>query len=86
MTKTAGRDHWPSVMSFLLAVGGIKGGQVIGATDRRGGSIQERPLQPGDLAATVFSHLGIDPHSHWRNPSGRPVPLVEAGQPIAELV
>jgi len=86
MTKTAGRDHWPSVMSFLMAGGGIKGGQVIGATDRRGGSIQERPLQPGDLAATVFSHLGIDPHSHWINPSGRPVPLVEAGQPIAELV
>ena len=86
MTKTAGRDHWPSVMSFLMAGGGIKGGRVIGATDRRGGSIQERPLQPGDLAATVFSHLGIDPHSHWINPSGRPVPLVEAGQPIAELV
>jgi len=85
MTKTAGRDHWPSVMSFLMAGGGIKGGQVIGATDRRGGSIQERPLHPGDLAATVFSHLGIDPQSHWINSSGRPVPLVEAGQPIAEL-
>ena len=85
MTKTAGRDHWPGVMSFLMAGGGIKGGQVIGATDRRGGSIQERPLSPGDLAATVFSHLGIDPASHWINPSGRPVPLVETGRPIAEL-
>lgn len=85
MTKTAGRDHWPGVMSFLMAGGGIKGGQVIGATDRRGGSIQERPLSPGDLAATVFSHLGIDPDSHWINPSGRPVPLVESGHPIAEL-
>ena len=86
MTKTAGRDHWPGVMSFLMAGGGIKGGQVIGATDRRGGSIQERPLSPGDLAATVFSHLGIDPGSHWTNPAGRPVPLVEIGYPIAELV
>ena len=86
MTKTAGRDHWPGVMSFLMAGGGIKGGQVIGATDRRGGSIQERPLSPGDLAATVFSHLGIDPGSHWTNPAGRPVPLVETGHPIAELV
>ncbi|MEJ7593829.1 MAG: DUF1501 domain-containing protein [Planctomycetaceae bacterium] len=86
MTKTAGRDHWPGVMSFLIAGGGIKGGQVIGATDRRGGSIHERPLSPGDLAATVFSHLGIDPGSHWINPSGRPVPLVETGHPIAELV
>lgn len=86
MTKTAGRDHWPGVMSFLMAGGGIKGGQVIGATDRRGGSIQERPLGPGDLAATVFAHLGIDPGAHWMNPSGRPVPLVESGQPITELV
>ncbi len=85
MTKTAGRDHWPGVMSFLMAGGGIKGGQVIGATDRRGGSIQDRPLQPGDLAATVFSHLGIDPKSHWLSPSGRPIPLVEEGQPISEL-
>ena len=86
MTKTAGRDHWPGVMSFLMAGGGIKGGQVIGATDRRGGSIQERPLSPGDLAATVFTHLGIDPGAHWINPAGRPVPLVETGHPIAELI
>ena len=85
MTKTAGRDHWPGVMSFLIAGGGIRGGQVIGATDRRGGSIHERPLGPGDLAATVFSHLGIDPGGHWISPSGRPTPLVENGQPIAEL-
>jgi hypothetical protein len=85
MTKTAGRDHWPGVMSFLMAGGGIRGGQVIGATDRRGGSIQERPLSPGDLAATVFKHLGIDPAAQWMNPSGRPITLVESGQPIAEL-
>ncbi len=85
MTKTAGRDHWPGVMSFLMAGGGIKGGQIIGATDRRGGSIQERPLGPGDLAATIFEHLGIDPGDHWINPSGRPTPLVEAGRPISEL-
>jgi len=86
MTKTAGRDHWPGVMSLLMAGGGIKGGQVIGATDRRGGSIQERPLGPGDLAATIFTHLGIDPGSHWLNPSGRPTPLVESGRAISELV
>jgi hypothetical protein len=85
MTKTAGRDHWPSVMSLLVAGGGTRGGQVIGATDRRGGAIQERPLEPGDLAATVFQHLGIDAGGHWISPSGRPTPLVERGQPIAEL-
>jgi len=85
MTKTAGRDHWPAVMSMLLAGGGIRGGQVIGATDRRGGEIRERPLGPGDLAATVFKHLGIDPYDHWISPSGRPTPLVENGKPISEL-
>lgn len=85
MTKTAGRDHWPSVMSMLLAGGGIRGGQVIGATDRRGGAIHERPITPSDLAATVFQHLGIDSATHWINPSGRPIPLVEGGVPIREL-
>lgn len=85
MTKTAGRDHWPGVMSFLMAGGGVRGGQVIGATDRRGGAITERPLGPGDLAATVFQHLGIDPNGYWTNPSGRPIPLVETGHVISEL-
>jgi hypothetical protein len=85
MTKTAGRDHWLQVMSMLLAGGGIKGGQAIGGTDRRGGAIAERPILPGDLAATVLHHLGIDSGTHWVNPSGRPVPLVEEGKVIAEL-
>jgi hypothetical protein len=82
MTKTAGRDHWPAVMSFLMAGGGFRGGQVIGATDRRGGAILERPLTPGDLAATVYQHLQIPLDTHWMNPSGRPVPLIEQGTPI----
>ena len=86
LTKTAGRDHWLQVMSLLVAGGGIRGGQTIGATDRRGGEITERPLGPGDLAATVFKHLGINPHDHWLNPAGRPTPLVEVGEPMAELL
>jgi hypothetical protein len=86
MTKTAGRDHWLQVMSMLLTGGGIKGGQAIGATDRRGGAIANRPILPGDLAATVLHHLGIDPDTHWINPAGRPVPLVEDGKVIAELL
>ncbi len=86
LTKTAGRDHWPQVMSLLIAGGGIRGGQVIGATDRRGGSIKGHPLGPGDLAATVFQHLGIDPNDHWINLAGRPTPLVEgSATPIHSL-
>ncbi len=87
INKQQGRDHWTPVMSMLLAGGGVPGGQVIGATDNRGGAIQERHLGPGDLAATVFHKLGIDPHDHWLHPSGRPIPLVEGdAAPIAELV
>ncbi len=86
MTKTGGRDHWPPVMSLLLAGGGLRGGQVVGATDRQGGAIQDRPLGPGDLAATVFHCLGISPGQHWMNPAGRPVALVESGRPIQELL
>lgn len=86
ITKTAGRGHWTPVMSLLLAGGGMKGGQMIGATDRRGGEIKEHRLGPGDLAATVFRHLGIDPHDHWINPAGRPTPLVEgSARPIKGL-
>ncbi len=73
-------------MSMVLAGGGLRHGQVIGATDRLGGAIAERPVRPQDLAATTFRHLGIDLDSHWIDPSGRPIPIVTAaGQPISEL-
>ncbi len=86
INKEAGRDHWTPVMSMLLAGAGIPGGQVIGATDNRAGGIVSGKLGPGDLAATVFHKLGIDPNSHWINPSGRPIPLVEGeAKPIPEL-
>ncbi|MCA9040312.1 MAG: DUF1501 domain-containing protein [Planctomycetaceae bacterium] len=86
INKQAGRGHWTPTMSMLVAGAGVPGGQVIGQTDRRGGDILEGRLGPGDLAATVFTKLGIDPHSHWINNSGRPTPLVEGdAQPIHEL-
>ena len=87
MTKGAGRDHWTSVMSMLIAGGSKKHGQVIGSTDTRGGTIKSRKVTPADLAATVFRHLDIPPDAHWLNPQGRPIPVVtEGGQPIAEIV
>jgi hypothetical protein len=86
MTKTAGRDHWTNCMSLLLAGGGLRHGQVIGSTDSRGYTIQSRPVTPSDLAATVFSYLGINQDAHWISPQGRPIPIVtEGGQPIREL-
>ena len=86
INKEAGRDHWTNVMSMVMAGGGLRHGQVIGSTDRRGGAIESSPVRPQDLAATVFRHLGIDLNSHWINNQGRPIPIVlEGGRPIPEL-
>jgi hypothetical protein len=87
INKEAGRDHWTSVMSMVMAGGGLRHGQAIGATDSRGGEIAASPVRPQDLAATVFHYLGIDLNSHWSNSRGRPIPIIaEGGRPIPELV
>ena len=86
INKEAGRDHWTAVMSMVMAGGGLRHGQIIGATDSRGGAIASRKVRPQDLAATTFRHLGIDLNSHWVTAQGRPIPIVmEQGQPISEL-
>ncbi len=86
INKDAGRGHWLPVMSMVLAGGGLRHGQVIGATDRHGGEIAARPVSPEDLAATTFKHLGIDVNSHWTDPVGRLIPVVpKNGRPMAEL-
>ena len=87
INKNAGRDHWPRVMSMVMAGGGMRHGQVIGSTDRQGGEIASRRVAPGDLAATVFHHLGIPQDSNWIDPQGRPRPIVaDGGKAIEELV
>ena len=83
----AGRDHWVPVMSMIMSGGGIQGGQVIGSTDRTGGEIKSGKVRPQDLAATTFKHLGINLDSHWTDPQGRPIPIVqEGGQPVSGLI
>lgn len=81
-----GRDHWPQAMSMLVAGGGMRTGQVIGATNSKGEYPQERPLTPNDLWATVYRHLGIDPERTFPDHSGRPMPILPYGEPIAELL
>jgi len=86
INKNAGRDHWLNCMSMLVAGGGLRSGQVIGSTDSKGYDIKDRRIAPADLAATVFQHLDIDLTSQWKNPQGRPIPIVtESGRPIPEL-
>ncbi len=79
-----GRDHWPGVWSGLVAGGGVRGGQVVGASDRRGEEPRDRPVHPSEIAATVYHALGIDLGTRLPGPDGRPMPLVEA-RPVMEL-
>jgi len=86
VNERVGRDHWPAVFSVLLAGGGLKVGQVIGASDSKGALPKDRPLQPEDVLATMYRHLGIDPQSTFVNHAGRPVPILPFGEVIRELI
>lgn len=85
-TVQPGRDHWPNANSMLFAGGGIRTGQVIGATDARGEDPISRRVSPADFLATIYRHLGIDyKHASIPNFRGRPVMIVENGDAIPEL-
>ncbi len=84
--STDGRNHWPVVMSMALAGGGFRHGQVIGATEKDGGTIKERPVTPGDLAATIYHHMGVPLDATYPDTTGRPRHIVENGRPIVELL
>ena len=78
INKDAGRDHWPQVGCGLLAGGGFRTGQIIGATDRLGGEIAERGVHFGEVFASLYHHLGLDPHqTTFTDLAGRPHPLVD---------
>jgi hypothetical protein len=84
--STDGRNHWPAVMSMLLAGGGLNHGQVIGATEPDGGAISERAVTPQDLAATIYRHMDVPLDAAYLDHRGRPRPLVDNnGKPIREL-
>jgi hypothetical protein len=88
INKDAGRDHWPRVSNALLAGGGMRVGQIIGATDRLGGEPTERPVTFGEVFATLYHNLGIDVNKVTvADLSGRPTFLVPEGAlPLRELV
>ena len=88
ISSIVGRDHWPQVNCALMAGGTMRHGQVIGATDRNAGEAVARPVTFGDVYATLFRHLGIDPDITTINDhNGRPQYLVEDNaQPMAELI
>jgi arylsulfatase A-like enzyme len=82
----SGRDHWAQAMSIMLAGGGVPAGLIYGTTDRNGAFVTDKSHSPADFACTVYTLLGIDPHTIYPTPAGQPVPLVNGGQPIAALL
>ena len=78
----AGRDHWSRVFSCVLAGGGIKRGHVHGSSNSSGAEPETDPVRPADLAATVFTLLGIDPQKKLLAPGDRPIDLVRDGSVI----
>jgi uncharacterized protein (DUF1501 family) len=86
VNKDAGRDHWSNAMSVLFAGGGTPGGQVVGATDRKGFAAVDRILSPENFASTIYRKLGIDPDKVLYTPQGRPAHIVSDPTPIRELM
>ena len=86
INPAGGRDHHPGVWTILLGGGPIKGGRIVGESDELGYVPKTRPVTPGEVVATLYKGLGLDPHKELPGPQGRPLPLVEySAQPIKEL-
>ena len=86
VNPSAGRDHWGDCFSALVAGGGLKPGQVIGRSDSIGGYPIERPLHAQDLFATMYHVLGVDTHTIFIDRQNRPIPVLNHGSPIDELI
>ena len=82
--SAGGRDHWPNCFSVVMAGGGLRGGQVFGASDRSGAYPTLNPVTPQDLMATLYQSMGVDPHTQIHDLQNRPFALVE-GTPIPGL-
>lgn len=86
VNSAAGRDHWSQAQSVLFAGGGVRPGQVIGATDRRASAPTSDPVSVEDILRTIFQQMGIDSNRIYYTPLGRPVPIVDGGRVIPGLV
>jgi hypothetical protein len=86
VNPAGGRDHWPQCWTSIIAGGGVKGGQVYGASDEIGAFPKDKPVTPARLAATVYHALGIDLETELSGAQGRPIPVVDRGNdPLLEL-
>jgi hypothetical protein len=85
-SRRPGRDHWPRAMSVLVAGGGLRMGQVVGATNARGEEPAVRAMNSNCLLATIYHRFGIDVRQVYHDRAGRPLPILPEGEPIAELL
>ncbi len=85
VNSTGGRDHYPNVFSAAMAGGGIAGGRVVGQSDTKGALPQENPLDPQDVLATVYRHVGVNTAASYLDNHGRPIRVLPHGEPIGEL-
>lgn len=83
---TPGRDHWGNSMFCLMGGGGVKGGIIVGSTDKKGERPHTRPLSPSNIHATIYHVLGIDPKLQLIEPTGRPVSILDDPTPVEELL
>lgn len=83
--RGAGRDHWSEAYTCLFAGGGIARGNIVGRTDRHGGTVADRPVSPKDVLATAYHLLGIDPETLLTDRTGRPMPLT-MGNVVPEML
>ena len=86
INKDAGRDHWPNVMSVVMAGGGLKRGIVLGESDAHAEYPKDRPVTPQDVLATMYHQLGIERHKSYLNEADRPVEILNVGEPIRDLI
>jgi uncharacterized protein (DUF1501 family) len=86
INKGAGRDHWPQVMSALVAGGGLRMGQAIGSSTARGERPKERPCTVPQVLSMLYRALGIDPARTFPNGSGRPMYILDDRAPLTELL
>lgn len=86
VNPSAGRDHWATAGVATMGGGGVRTGQVVGATNALGEVVVDSPVRPQDLAATIYTALGVPLHTWYRSHDGRPIELVPTGRPVRQLI
>ena len=86
INKDSGRDHWANVFSVAMVGGGLKEGYVLGESDARAEFPKDKPVSPQDILATMYHQLGIDQTKNYTNDADRPVPILNYGEPIQDII